>query len=282
MNVLSLQSTVAYGHVGNSAAVFPLQRLGFEVWPVNTVQFSNHPGYGIWGGDVLPADHVVRVVAGIVSAGVLSSCDAVLSGYLGDPSSGEAVLAAVAAVKAANPDALYLCDPVIGDSDKGVYVRDGIAAFFAERALPVADLITPNSFELELLSGQGAATPSNAAVAARSLIERGGPATVVVTGLEINGGVASLAVTAEGAWVVRTPLLPFKPPLHGAGDCLAALLLGHLLRGEAAPEALSLAISSLWGVLDKTHALGRGELALVDAQEEIASPSRLFPPLPVA
>jgi len=282
MNVLSLQSAVAYGHVGNSAAVFPLQRLGFEVWPVNTVQFSNHPGHGAWGGDVLPADHVARVVAGLVSAGMLSGCDAVLSGYLGDPGSGEAVLAAVGAVKAANPKALYLCDPVIGDSDKGVYVREGIAAFFVERALPVADIITPNRFELELLSGQGAATPSDAAAAARSLIERGGPATVVVTGLEANGGVASLAVTAEGAWVVRTPLLPFKPPLHGAGDCLAALFLGHLLRGEAAPEALSLAISSLWGVLDKTHALGRGELALVDAQEEIASPSRLFPPLPVA
>jgi len=287
MKVLSLQSAVAYGHVGNSAAVFPLQRLGFEVWPVDTVQFSNHPGYGAWGGDVLPPDHVARVVAGLDAAGVLSSCDAVLSGYLGDSGTGEAVLAAVAAVKAANPNAIYLCDPVIGDGEKGVYVQDGIPAFFAERAIAVADVITPNRFELELLSGQPAPTLSAAAAAAGLLIKPHPSrprrlATVVVTGLEANGGMASLAVTAEGAWAVRTPLLPFNPPLHGAGDALAALLLAHLLRGEAAPEALSLAVSSLWGVLDKTLTLGQRELALVAAQDEIALPSRLFPPLPVA
>jgi len=280
MKILSIQSAVAYGHVGNSAAVFPLQRLGFEVWPIDTVQFSNHPGYGGWGGDVLAAEHVRAVIAGLDAAGVLSACDAVLTGYLGDAASGEAALEAVSTAKAHNPRALYLCDPVIGDVGKGVYVRDGIPAFLAERALPAADIVTPNRFELELLTGESAATPAAAAAAARRLIARG-PTMVIATGIEGPDSVTNLAVTAEGAWAVRTPKLAFEPPVHGGGDTLAALLLAHLLRGEAAPEALSLAVSSLWGVLERTRSLGRRELALVAAQDEIALPSRLFPPLPI-
>jgi pyridoxine kinase len=285
MNIVSFQSAVAFGHVGNSAAVFPLQRLGFDVWPVDTVQFSNHPGYGRWTGTVLPGEHVLDVVEGLIQAGVPADCDAVLSGYLGDPRSGEAVLAAVARVKAHCPTALYLCDPVMGDAASGLYVRAGIPEFMAERAIPASDVATPNCFELRLLTGLPTDTVAETAIAARALRERG-PRIVVATGLSGSGGqtggtLSCLVACAEGCYAVRTPMVPLPAPVNGAGDALAALLLAHLLRGEAAPEALSLAVSSLYGVLERTLALGRRELALVAAQDEIALPTRLFPPLPV-
>jgi len=279
MKILSLQSAVAYGHVGNSAAVFPLQRLGFEVWPVDTVQFSNNPGYGQWGGEVMDPAHVKAVVDGLSRVGVLAQCDAVLSGYLGDAGAGEAVLEAARRVRTLNPKALVLCDPVMGDED-GLYVRDGIPQFLAGHAVPVADVITPNRFELEILSGRPVANIPDAVEAARHLLARG-PNLVVATSIRDGASVASVAVTAEGAWAVRTPFLSFTPAISGTGDVLSALLLAHLLRGEAAPEALSLAVSSLYGVLEKTRSLGRRELALIQAQDEIALPSRLFAPLPV-
>ncbi|MCR6629909.1 MAG: pyridoxal kinase PdxY [Magnetospirillum sp.] len=279
MNILSLQSAVAYGHVGNSAAVFPLQRLGFEVWPVDTVQFSNHPGYGQWGGSVMDSAHVHAVIDGLSRVGALAACDAVLSGYLGDTATGPAVLEAVGRVRRQKPGALFLCDPVLGD-EGGLYVRDGIIRFLTEQAVPAADIVTPNRFELELLSGETVGTIAQAAAAALRVLARG-PRVVAVTGLADGDGIACLAATAEGVWMVRTPRLPFDPPVSGTGDALAALLLAHLLRGEAAPEALSLAMSSLYGVLEKTRALGRRELALVQGQDEIALPSRLFVPSPL-
>lgn len=280
MNILSLQSAVAHGYVGNSAAVFPLQRLGFEVMAVNTVQFSNHPGYGRLGGAVMTPEHVAGVVGGLIEVGLLGDCRAVLAGYLGDAGNGAAVLAAVKAVRRINPHAVFVCDPVIGDDGPGLYVRDGVEQFMAAQALPEADIITPNRFELERLSGLPVTGTADAVAAARALLARG-PKLVVGTSLPDTGGIASLAVTAEGAWVVRTPKLVFEPPPHGTGDTLAALLLAHLLRGEAPPEALSLAVSSLYGVLDKTRGLHRRELALIQAQDEIVLPSRLFPPLAV-
>src|SRR5580704_775784 len=149
MNLLSIQSHVAYGHVGNSAAVFALQRLGCEVWPVHTVQFSNHPGHGAWRGRVLDPDLIREVVAGIAERGVLATCDGVLSGYVGAPQTGEAILDAVRAARSANPRAQYCCDPVIGDVGRGVYVGDAVAQFMRERAVPLADVLTPNQFELE-------------------------------------------------------------------------------------------------------------------------------------
>src|SRR5919206_4312855 len=154
MNILSVQSWVSYGHVGNAAALFPLQRLGIEVWAVNTVQFSNHSGYGDWRGQVFTGEAIRDVLAGIEARGVLPACDGVLSGYLGDAGIGEAILDAVARVKAANARALYCCDPVIGDMGRGVFVRSGIPEFMRERAVPAADVVTPNHFELEFLAGR--------------------------------------------------------------------------------------------------------------------------------
>lgn len=281
MKILSLQSAVSYGHVGNSAAIFPLQRLGFEVLAVNTVQFSNHPGYGHLGGEVMPPAHVAGIVAGLNKVGLLSDCDAVLSGYLGDAGSGQAVIDAVATVRRHNPHALFLCDPVIGDDGPGLYVRDGIPQFMTDVALPAADIVTPNRFELEFLSGLPVRNIGDGLAAAHMLLARG-PRVVVGTSLPDPAGTACIAVTAQGAWAVRTPKLAFPHPPHGTGDVLSALLLAHLLQGEALSEALSLATASLYCILDRTRLLGRRELALIPAQEEIAHPSRRFPAQPIA
>lgn len=281
MKILSFQSAVAYGHVGNSAAVFPLQRLGFEVWPVDTVQFSNHPGHGQWRGLALPAAHLGDMVEGLDAVGAIAGADAVLSGYLGQPGSVDAVRTAVSRLRQAKPQAIYLCDPVMGDEGGGLYVDPALPHLFATALLPLADLVTPNRFELSILTGQSTNTLAEASAAARLLLERG-PRQVVVTGLDIPGGmVACLAVAAEGAWAVRTPRLAFAITPNGAGDLLSALVLAHTLRGTEFPEALALAVSSLYGILERTRAEGRRELALVAAQDELAAPSRFFPPLAV-
>jgi pyridoxine kinase len=276
MKILSFQSAVAFGCVGNSAAVFPLQRLGVEVLPVDTVQLSNHPGLGGFGGDAHEPGHLRSVVEGLGRLGELARLDGVLSGYLGTPGAGDALVLAVQAMKRANPSGLFLCDPVMGETDKGLYVRPGIPAFFQTRAVPLADVVTPNSFELNQLTGLPAGTVAEAARAARTLLECG-PRLVVATGVD---GANTLAVTREAAWVVRTPLLPFRP--SGAGDLLAALLMARLLAGDGPAEALSWAVSGLYGVLDASLALGRTDLALVAAQDEFVEPTHRFPTEPLA
>jgi pyridoxine kinase len=282
MNLLSIQSHVAYGHVGNSAAVFALQRLGCEVWPVHTVQFSNHPGYGAWRGSVFDAAMVGEVVKGVAERGALGRCDGVLSGYLGAAEIGAAILDAVAVTKAANPQARYCCDPVIGDVDSGVYVRAGIAEFLRERALPAADVITPNRFELEQLSGQGSATRAAALAAVESLRARG-PRAVLVTSVNTaetpNDAVDMLASDAGGRFLVRTPRLPTR--VHGAGDLVAALFFFHYLRAGVLADALARTASSIFGVLRRTAQANAGELLLIEAQEELVAPSQMFRPEPV-
>jgi pyridoxine kinase len=279
MNLLSIQSHVAYGHVGNSAAVFALQRLGCEVWPVHTVQFSNHPGYGAWRGSVFDAALIGEVVRGIAERGALTRCDGVLSGYLGSAEIGATILDAVALVKAANPQARYCCDPVIGDVGPGVYVGEGIAELLRERALPVADVITPNQFELERLSGQGSDTLAAAIAAAEGLRARG-PRAVLATSLHTaetpKDAVDMLACDPSGRFLVRTPLLPAT--VNGAGDAVAALFFFHYLRGGDLAEALSRTASSIFGIVRRTAQAGARELVLIEAQEELVAPSRVFRP----
>jgi pyridoxine kinase len=282
MNLLSIQSHVAYGHVGNSAAVFALQRLGCEVWPVHTVQFSNHPGYGAWRGSVFDATLIGEVVRGIAERGALTRCDGVLSGYLGSAEIGATILDAVALVKAANPQARYCCDPVIGDVGPGVYVGEGIAELLRERALPVADVITPNQFELERLSGQGSDTLAATIAAAEGLRARG-PRAVLVTSLHTaqtpQDAVDMLACDPSGRFLVRTPLLPAT--VNGAGDAAAALFFFHYLRCGDLAEALSRTASSIFGIVRRTAQAGARELLLIEAQEELVAPSQVFRPEPV-
>ena len=276
MNILSIQSHVAYGHVGNAAAMFPLQRIGVEVWPVHTVQFSNHTGYGAWTGRVFDAGLIRDVVQGIEERGVLGECDGVLSGYMGSAEIGEAILDAVARVKRANPPARYCCDPVIGDVGRGVFVRPGIPEFMRERAVPAADIVTPNQFELDHLSGRDTRD-----MARRARRDRGAARARAARGA---GDLAAhrrdagrcdrsrgLATTA-GRFRVRTPKLPIS--VNGAGDAIAALFFAHFLRTGSAAEALSRAASSVFGVLRRTAEAGSREILLVEAQDELVKPSR--------
>jgi pyridoxine kinase len=279
MNLLSIQSHVAYGHVGNAAAVFALQRIGVEVWPVHTVQFSNHTGYGAWTGQVFDAAAIGEVVQGIEARGVLGACDGVLSGYMGSAATGEAILDAVARVKRANPQARYCCDPVIGDVGHGVFVREGIPEFMKSRAVPAADVITPNQFELDCLSGRTTRTLEEAH-AALDAVHALGPRHVLVTSLHLAETPADsldlLASGPDGAFRLRTPLLPMT--FSGAGDAAAALFFAHLLRSGSAAEALRNAASSVFGVLKATAERGAREILLVEAQEELVRPTRIFAP----
>ena len=282
MNILSIQSHVAYGHVGNAAAAFPLQRIGVEVWPVNTVQFSNHTGYGAWRGRAFGGAAIRLLVQGIDERGVLGECDGVLSGYLGSPDIGKAVTDAVSRVKSANPAARYCCDPVIGNAERGVFVRRGIPEFVKRRMLPAADMVTPNQFELGYLAGCGTATLAEL-VAAIDAVHACGPRVVFVTSLAVEDtpdDALDLVVSdASARWRLRVPRLSVVA--NGAGDAIAALFFAHHLGARSAAEAMALAASSMFGVLSRTAEAGAVEMLLVEAQEELVAPSRVFVPQPL-
>lgn len=277
MNILSIQSHVAYGHVGNAAAVFALQRVGIEVWPIHTVQFSNHTGYGSWRGRAFDAGMIRDVMQGIGERGVLGQCDGVLSGYLGSAEIGAAVLDAVAQVRAANPRARYCCDPVIGDVGRGVFVQPGVAEFIRAHAVPRADVVTPNHFELDQLTGCTTKTLAEALMAVEVLCALG-PRIVMVTSMMTDETPADaidlLACDDSGQYRLRTPKLPIS--VNGAGDAIAALFFAHCLRSGSAAEALSRSASAIFGILKRTADAGTREILLVDAQEELVSPSREF------
>jgi len=275
--ILSIQSSVAYGHVGNSAATFPLMRLGVEVYPVLTVHFSNHTGYPGWRGPLLAAGDVAEVIRGIDERGALDRVDAVLSGYQGGEDVGKVILDAVALVRSRNPRAIYCCDPVMGDVDRDFYVRPGIPEFMRDAVVPAAQIITPNQFELEYLTGRSTSTVQEvlaAADAARAM----GPQTVLVTSVVHDaaqeGTIDMIAVTGEGAWSVTTPLLP--QTFTGAGDLTTATFLAHLLRTDSVAEAIGQTAATVYGVLKATVDSGESELQLVAAQDEIAAPTRTF------
>lgn len=276
--VLSIQSHVAYGHAGNSAAVFPLQRLGVEVLPVHTVQFSNHTGYGAFRGQVFDAAHIGEVLLGLQDRGILPKINAVLSGYMGDSSIGDAILDAVAQVKAVNPEALYLCDPVFGDVGRGVFVRPDIPAYHRSHTVKAADVITPNQFEFEQITGQTLTSIAHAVAQARVLAPAHSKA-VIITSLTTpdvgQGQLGTLAVTADAAWIVRTPQIDLTPLPNGMGDAFSAILLGHLLQKQSLPQALENATASLFALVKRTRA-GSRDLPLIEEQLQIVAPSELF------
>ncbi|MBP7141164.1 MAG: pyridoxal kinase PdxY [Opitutaceae bacterium] len=277
MNILSIQSHVAYGHVGNASAVFPMQRLGHEVWPVHTVQFSNHTGYGAWKGRVFDGGMVEECVEGIEMRGVLADCDGVLSGYMGSADIGEAILGSVAKVKAANPRAKYCCDPVIGDVGRGVFVRPGIPEFMKTRAVPFADVITPNHWELDHLSGCETRTlaATRQAIAAVHAL---GPKVILVTSLNTEETprecIDLVASEGQRMFRVRTPRLPLA--VNGAGDAIAALFFVHWLEGGSVAEALGRASASVYGLLKRTADARSREILTVSAQDEFVTPSHRF------
>ena len=277
MNILSIQSHVAFGHVGNASAVFPMQRLGVEVWPIHTVQFSNHTGYGAWRGRVFDGPAIEDLVEGIAERGVLPSCDGVLSGYMGSADIGTAILSAVARVREANPAALYCCDPVIGDVGRGVFVRPGIPEFMRDQAVPAADIITPNQSELEYLSGVRISTLDHAREAV-AVVQRLGPRVVLVTSLHTSetphDAIDLLAGEGGRLWLVRTPKLSIS--VNGAGDAIAALFFVHYARTRSAQAALGEAAASVYGLMKRTEEAGSREILTVAAQDEFVMPTRRF------
>jgi pyridoxine kinase len=279
VKILSIQSAVAFGHVGNSAAVFPLQRIGVEVMPVYTVNFSNHTGYGAWRGPHISPDDVRDVISGIEDRGVFPSVDVVLSGYQGSEGIADVILDAVARVKSANPEAVYACDPVMGNAVSGCFVAPAIPVLLRDRVVPAADIITPNQFELGFLTGTEPLTLDDT-LASVDLIRATGPRTVLVTSVQRpdrpEGTVEMLAVTDEGAWTVQTPLLPMKA--NGSGDVTAALFTAHYVRTGDAADALARTASSVYDLLERTLDSGERELQLVEAQESYAHPRLQFAP----
>jgi pyridoxine kinase len=277
VKILSIQSAVAYGHVGNSAAVFPLQRIGVEVLPVYTVNFSNHTGYGAWRGPLISPDDVRDVITGVEERGVLGEIDVVLSGYQGGEGIADVILDAVARVKSANPAAMYACDPVMGNAKSGCFVAPAIPVLLRERVVPAADIITPNQFELGFLTGtepHDLASTLDAVDAAREM----GPSTVLVTSVERpdapDDTIEMLAVTDEGAWLVRTPRIPMKA--NGSGDVTAALFTAHYRSTGDAALALARTTSSVFDLLQLTFDSGQRELQLVESQEAYAHPRMQF------
>ena len=281
MNILSIQSHVSYGHVGNSAAVFPLQRLGHEVWPVYTVNFSNHTGYGQWGGSPIPASEVTAIISAMEQRGALAQVDVVLSGYQGGTDIADASLDAVARVKAANPSATYTCDPVMGNAKSGCFVNPALPELLRERVVPKADLVTPNQFELGYLAGmqvQSLEETLNAVDAVMAM----GPRAVLVTSVfrpdAAPGTIEMLAADANGAWLVTTPHLPFKA--NGSGDVTAALFTAHYSQHFGAMGSAKLALertkASMFELLTRTHESGQRELQLVQAQESYVHPKVHF------
>ena len=277
MKILSIQSHVAYGHVGNSAAVFPLQRRGHEVWPVLTVNYSNHTGYGEWGGPIISPADVGAVVDGIEARGALGQVDAVLTGYQGGAGIADVILSTVDRVKAANPAATYTCDPVMGNAKSGCFVHPDVPPMIRERVMPKADIVTPNQFELGFLTHTDPADLESTLDAADKAMAMG-PSTVLVTSVERpdrpEGTIEMMAVSADEAWIVQTPYLPFKA--NGSGDVTAALFTAHLHETGSLADALAATTSSVFDLLQTTLDSGERELRLVQAQDFFANPRMQF------
>jgi pyridoxine kinase len=277
-NVLSIQSHVVFGHAGNSAAEFPIRRLGVNVWPLNTVQFSNHTQYGHWAGSAIDAPQMQELVEGIGAIGMLSRCDAVLSGYLGTPEQAQAVIEIVRAVKAVNPHARYFCDPVMGAAS-GCRVEPGIQEFLVKSMPAVADAMMPNHSELQRLVGRTIETVEEAVIACRELIQRG-PKLVLVKHLLDRNSKADrfnmLVVTEREGWVGQRPLYPFARQPVGVGDLTSAVFVARTLLGDSLRVAFEHTLAAVNGVMRATWDAGRYELELVAAQNDIAHPREWF------
>ncbi|MCL2264787.1 MAG: pyridoxal kinase PdxY [Treponema sp.] len=282
MAVLSVQSHVVYGYAGNTAAVFPLQRMGSEVWAINTVEFSNHTGYGAWRGKILETDLIYDLIEGLEERGALGKCEAVLSGYLGDAASGKAVADAVKKVRSANTGALYCCDPVMGDTGRGFYVKSGIPEMFINELVPLADIVCPNQFELEALTGVTIDSMENAKKAVNILHEKG-PSIVLVTSFEEKDGeIGMLASDQKNLYKITTPKLPLENSIAGTGDMTTAVFLSHYLSKKNLIKTLELCAGSVYSILEESYRSSKPktgallELMIIETQEQLISPKHSF------
>ena len=281
MAVLSIQSHVVYGYAGNTAAVFPLQRLGREVWAINTVEFSNHTGYGSWKGKVLGAELAAELVTGLEERNALNRCEAVLSGYLGDASVAMAIADAVKKVRSQSPNAIYTCDPVMGDVGRGFYVKPDIPDIFKKELIPLADIVTPNQFELEAITGLNTQNLNDALKAVKRLHEMG-PSIILVTSYkEKEGELSMIASDKKEIYKITTPELPLGKGVAGTGDMTTAVFLSRYLETKNLKKTLELCTASVFGILDASFKAADKndkliELKIIDTQQELVSPSNSF------
>lgn len=277
--ILSIQSHVVYGHAGNASAVFPLQRMGFEVADIHTVQFSNHTGYGEWKGEILPPSLIADCVQGLQERDVLKDMQAVLTGYLGAPETALVIADTVEKVKAENPGAIYCCDPVMGDFGRDVYVHPDIPSFIAEHILPTSDIITPNHFETQLLS-EMEITDIPSALKAMEVLQAKGPKTVVLTSYAPGGvegdTIACIAKQGDDAWMFSAPKVQLEKNPVGTGDAFSSLLLAHTLKGKPIDQALQYTGAGLWHILDISKQCKSWEIQTIKAQDLFVEPQNLF------
>ncbi|MBS2993979.1 pyridoxal kinase ['Santalum album' aster yellows phytoplasma] len=228
-SILSIQSHVVYGYVGNKAAVYPLQNMNFDVWPINTVQFSNHTGYQKWQGQIFNKQNIVDLVEGLFALGVEKQCQAILTGYMGSLDICEAVLEIVARFKRTNPDILYLCDPVMGNNR--CFVKPEITSFFKNNLQ--ADIITPNQFEAEFLSGIKINNVSDAIKVANHFHNLG-VKIVIITGINFQDEkyFQVFASNATKKYLVQAHNKEKNIDISGTGDLFASLFLGFYLKYE--------------------------------------------------
>jgi len=304
---LTIQSHVVSGYVGNKCAVFPLQLHGFDVDPILSVQFSNHPGYGSWRGEVMTGEQLQSIVEGLESNGLLQGYTHVLTGYIGSASMLRTVARLVRKLRALNPALVYVCDPVLGDNGK-LYVPAELVGIYRDDVVPLATMLTPNQFEAELLTGMTIATENDAMAACQALHEAG-PRSVVLTSLDLedendesDGAFPGKTADAPQARITllgsttdpqrgncgsRFRIVVPRIPSYftGTGDLCAALLLAWSAKipnqlGNAAEKA----VASLQGVLRRTAAaqaeaeasgktgIGCRELRLVQSVDDLLRP----------
>ncbi|MEE6032772.1 MULTISPECIES: pyridoxal kinase PdxY [Avibacterium] len=284
-HLLSIQSHVVYGYAGNKSATFPMQLLGIDVWALNTVQFSNHTQYGQWTGMVMPPEQIGEIVQGIDNIGQLHQCDAVISGYIGAAEQVEEIINAVQKVKSRNPNAVYLCDPVMGHPDKGCIVADGVKENLINLAMAKADIITPNLVELRELSGLPVENFAQAIEAVKVILSKG-PKKVLVKHLSKVGQDPSqfemLLANQEGIWHISRPLHQFKKEPVGVGDLTAGLFMANLLNGKSDVEAFEHTANAVNDVMTVTQQQDNYELQIVAAREQIVRPVSQFNAVKIA
>jgi len=259
MSVLSIQSNVSFGYVGNSIAIPTLQSLGHDAWQINTVNFSNHPGHKYFCGEYTTRQKIDEKLRVLQKIGALTNCKAVLSGYLGKPSNATSVMRAVKLVKNINRKAPYVLDPVMGDENK-LFVKPGVPAAIQNHLVSLADYLLPNLSELSWLSGKRIDDLNSLISAAHKLLQLG-PSVVIVTGVQEKQIIANYAITREGVW--RAHSHQFSRKFNGTGDLFSALITGFVLNGLNLADALATATLGCELVTSETHKLNSRELVLV-------------------
>jgi pyridoxine kinase len=274
-SVLSLQSHVVYGYVGNKAAVYPLQYMGYDVWPVNTVQFSNHTGYGKWQGEIFTAEHIKSLIQGLFDMGQLSKCKAILSGYMGSEAICEVIKETVQQFKAFDQNIIYLCDPVIGNNN--CFIKPEVLSFFKQGIS--ADIITPNQYEAEVLSAIKIVDTVSLKKAAKYFHDCG-IKIVVITGLnltEIKNSICIFVSDIKNQYLLTNKEYIFSTPVNGTGDLFSSLYLGHYLNHYDIGLALQQAVYHLEEVLKNTYEQNSRELQVLSVRYELPNINSLSP-----